>query len=57
MLDGGTFKDRAVFAALADEPGEVDCGVYADGGEAGGVVYFGGEFAGWDFLKLYGISW
>lgn len=52
MLDGGAFESYAVFAALAYEPGEVDCGVYADGGEAGGVVYIGGEFAGWEFLEL-----
>lgn len=56
VLDGGAFEGYAVFATLADEPGKVNCCIYADGGEAGGVVYFGGELAGWEFLELYRVS-
>jgi len=56
MLGGGAFEGHAVLAALADQPGEVDRGVYADGGEAGGVVYFRGELVGRDFLELDGVS-
>lgn len=52
MLDGGAFEGCAIFAALADEPGEVYCRIDADGGEARGVVYFRGELAGWELLEL-----
>lgn len=44
MAENGSFENDAGDEALRDEPGEVDGGVDADGGEGGGVGDAGFEF-------------
>lgn len=53
MLEGCSLEDCAGFAALADEPGEVDCCVDAYRGEDLGVVDSGRELVFWESSELW----
>lgn len=52
MLEDGAFKHDALFETLRYEPGEVDCGVDADGSEARSGIDSWSELVGGERAEL-----